>query len=534
MNDYNEYDNNNSAEPARVSGNGANDTPEAMTEQATAEYAENTVAAQPSAESADAPEPAAAEPVSVPAQESVPDELDFPEHVAYSPVGYVSSEEAATVPKTYAYGKRQPPKQKKTRKGGGKAAVVATCLVCAILGGIVGGAVPTLFGGTQTDEVVSTPQPTSAASSAQSVAAASALTSASGELSATEIYYSLAVNQVVGITTEITYTNFFGQVSSAAVSGSGFIISEDGYILTNYHVIEDAVSGGYEITVLLYDGTSYTASVVGYADDNDVAVLKIDAAGLSAVTIGDSDSLQVGETVYAVGNPLGELEYTMTSGIVSATDRAITTSETSSTGTITTKTINMFQIDAAVNSGNSGGPVYNSRGEVVGIVTAKYSTSGVEGLGFAIPINDAIALANELISDGYISKPYMGILNASTLDETYAQYYGTVAGVYFQGVEEGSAAEKAGLQVGDIIVGLGDMEISTASDLVSAKNAYRPGDTTEIRVYRSGEYLTLTITFDEEPVASTTTASENSSGSSAEDYYNRYNEFFASGPFGTR
>ncbi len=265
-----------------------------------------------------------------------------------------------------------------------------------------------------------------------------------------------------------------------------------------------------------------------------MAVLKIDAAGLSAVTIGDSDSLQVGETVYAVGNPLGELEYTMTSGIVSATDRAITTSETSSTGTITTKTINMFQIDAAVNSGNSGGPVYNSRGEVVGIVTAKYSTSGVEGLGFAIPINDAIALANELISDGYISKPYMGILNASTLDETYAQYYGTVAGVYFQGVEDGSAAEKAGLQVGDIIVGLGDMEISTASDLVSAKNAYRPGDTTEIRVYRSGEYLTLTITFDEEPVASTTTTSENSSGSSAEDYYNRYNEFFASSPFGTR
>ncbi|MCD8389786.1 MAG: trypsin-like peptidase domain-containing protein [Oscillospiraceae bacterium] len=532
MNDYNEYDNNNSAEPARVSGDGTNDTPETMTEQAAAARAENTVAAQPSAESADATEPTAAGPVSVPAQESVPDELDFPEHVAYSPAGYVSSEEAAAVPKTYAYGKQQPPKQKKTRKGGGKAAVVAACLVCAILGGIVGGAVPTLFGGTQTDEVVSTPQPTSAATSAQSVAATSTLTSGSGELSASEIYYNLAVNQVVGIRTEITYTNFFGQVSSSAVSGSGFIISEDGYILTNYHVIEDAVSGGYEVNVLLYDGTSYTASVVGYADENDVAVLKIDAAGLSAVTIGDSDSLQVGETVYAVGNPRGELEYTMTSGIVSATDRAITLSETSSTGTVTTKTINMFQIDAAVNNGNSGGPVYNSRGEVIGIVTAKYSSS--EGLAFAIPINDAIELANALISNGYISKPYMGILKASTLDETYAQYYGTVPGVYFQGVEEGSAAEKAGLQVGDIIVGLGDVEISTSSDLLSAKNAYRPGDTTEIRVYRSGEYLTLTITFDEEPVASTTTTSENSSGSSAEDYYNRYNEFFASSPFGTR
>ena len=203
---------------------------------------------------------------------------------------------------------------------------------------------------------------------------------ASHALNPSEIY-NLATGQVVGIRTEVTVTNFFGMTSSGAVSGSGFIISDDGYILTNYHVVEDAYNGRFDIEVMTYDGTKYSASIVGVEPANDLAVLKIEAEGLNAAVFGDSDRLHVGDAVYAVGNPLGELEFSMSTGYVSALDRVINTQESES--------INMFQIDAAVNEGNSGGPLYTSDGTVVGIVTAKYSSSGVEGLGFAIPINDA-------------------------------------------------------------------------------------------------------------------------------------------------
>lgn len=184
--------------------------------------------------------------------------------------------------------------------------------------------------------------------------------------------------------------------SSAAVSGSGFIASSDGYIITNYHVIQNAYEGNFDINVMTHDGTKYIATVVGTEQDNDIAVLKIDAEGLNPVTFGDSDELAVGDTVYAVGNPLGELEFSMSTGHVSAKDRAITTEESATP-------INVFQIDAAVNSGNSGGPVYNDQGQVVGVVNAKYSATGVEGIGFAIPANDAVSIANDLITKGYVT-----------------------------------------------------------------------------------------------------------------------------------
>ena len=280
------------------------------------------------------------------------------------------------------------------------AAVVALCLVCAILGGLGGGVLAgSLMGGGEgenvpgsSDTVFNVAAPDSSSSVTTNVV------SPGSALSPSEIY-SLACGQTVAITTEVTYRSFYGY-STAPVSGSGFIISADGYIMTNYHVIEDAAKGGYEISVLTYDGTEYIASIVGYEEDNDVAVLKIDADGLSAATLGDSDSITVGEDIFAVGNPLGELGYTMTSGMVSALDRDITSYD-SSTGTYTT--INMFQIDAAVNPGNSGGPLFNDRGQVIGIVTAKYSDTGVEGLGFAIPINDAVRIAEDLITKGYVS-----------------------------------------------------------------------------------------------------------------------------------
>ena len=308
-------------------------------------------------------------------------------------------------------------------------------------------------------------------------------------LDPTEIY-ELATQQVVGISTQVTSPNVFGQMVTGSVSGTGFIISSDGYILTNNHVVETAYKQDLKVTVMLYDGTEYEAKIVGVeGDNNDIAVLKIDAVGLNAATLGNSDEMKVGESVYLVGNPLGELTYTMTAGIISALDREIAAEQDSS--------VNMFQLDAAVNSGNSGGPVYNSRGQVIGVVTAKYKSTGVEGLGFAIPINDAASIADELMAHGYVTgKPYFGIM-VKTMTEQNAAYYNSVPGVYVYSVDAGSCAAAAGIRQGDVITKLGDEEIRTNADLSTAKKAYRAGDTAEVTVFRSGEYLTLKVVFDE-------------------------------------
>lgn len=411
----------------------------------------------------------------------------------YSDAHYVPENEN-TVPPRYYTPPEKPAKAPKEKKPHGKwVKALCLCLVCALLGGLCGAGImagsmnsriaaveqrleeqakETLSIGSQTS---STPAPVSTTTAAKPIAA----------------IYDQACNEVVGITTEVTYTNFFGQTSSSAVSGSGFIVSPDGYILTNYHVIEYAYKGNYAITVMLHDGTRYEASIVGVEDCNDIAVLKIDASGLDPVTFGDSDKLSVGDDVYAVGNPLGELEFSMTTGHVSALDRLITTDESS-------EAINMFQIDAAVNSGNSGGPVYNANGEVVGIVTAKYSDTGVEGLGFAIPINDAAKIANDLITKGYVTgKAYMGVSIDERYNSMYSQYYNMPIGAFVKSVESGSCAESAGIQAGDIITRLGDAEITGYSDLKQAIKQYSAGDSAELELYRAGESRTLTVIFDE-------------------------------------
>lgn len=326
---------------------------------------------------------------------------------------------------------------------------------------------------------------------------ASTLTAAGNEMSAEDIYL-MAVNQVVGVNSEAK-TNIFGQSTASAVSGSGFVVSADGYIVTNYHVIEYADQYGYTLTIMLHDGKSYPAKIVGYEQDNDIAVIKIDATGLSAVTIGDNKKMKVGDKIYAVGNPLGELDYTMTNGIVSALDRVIQVDESTS--------INMFQIDAAVNSGNSGGPLYNSKGEVVGIVSAKYASTGIEGLGFAIPINDAIDIVNQLITNGHVvGKASMGI-SVRTVTNAAAEYYKLVEGAYIVSVQAGSCAEKAGLKVGDIITKLGDTAVTSADTLKTAKKNFKAGDKATIIVNRDGKELSLTITFDEQGVTATSSSS---------------------------
>lgn len=302
--------------------------------------------------------------------------------------------------------------------------------------------------------------------------------------SAAEIYASLAPS-CVGITTETTTTNVFGQVTSGAITGSGFLLSSDGYILTNNHVIETAAQKGLEVKVMLYSGEEYTAQIIGGDAKSDVALLKIDGENLPAVVIGDFGSVQVGETVYAVGNPLGELTYSMTSGIVSALERSITIS--------TNDAITMFQIDAAINNGNSGGPVCNDRGEIIGIASAKYGATGVEGLGFAIPIDDALKVADDLLAYGYVrGRAQLGIMVAN------AEAYNYEPGAIVVTVNERSCAENAGLAEGDIIVEAEGKTVTGTADLLDAKKDWMPGDSITLTIHRGEETMTLTLVLDEE------------------------------------
>lgn len=429
---------------------------------------------------------------------------------SFSDAGYIPQKDAPVTPRSYGEIPDRPKRKRKFSTAG----IIALCLVCALLGAAAGFGVgwADVF---SRDTEIGAPAAESArggdTAKAGEPSAAPLLTSKSvtGETMAASDIYTMACSQVVGVTTEVTYTNAFGMTSSGAVTGSGFILTGDGYILTNYHVIEYAAKGNYKISVILYNGDTYEAKIVGYeSDDNDIAVLKIEAAGLNPATLGSSDSMHVGDTVYAVGNPLGELAYTMTRGMISALDRDITTQDST---TRESKTINMFQFDAAVNSGNSGGPVYNEYGEVIGVVTAKYSNAGVEGLGFGIPINDAVEIANELIEHGYVSgKAYMGI-SVQTVSSEVARYYNMVEGAYVYTVDSSSCAAKAGLQMGDIITAIDGKEIKTSSDLVSAKKKYKAGDTAKLTVYRGGKYLELSITFDEDKNKAAENAAESGS-----------------------
>ncbi len=304
--------------------------------------------------------------------------------------------------------------------------------------------------------------------------------------------YALNVNAVVMVHSEIVYSQF-GQTGTGTSTGSGFIITEDGYVLTNYHVVEGATS----VSISRYDGKTHKALVVGYDDTNDVALLKVDAEGLPYVSIGSSAMLNVGDQVVAIGNPLGELTSTMTVGYVSGKERSVTTDGT---------TINMLQTDAAINSGNSGGPLFNMQGQVVGITTAKYSgesSSGasIEGIGFAIPIDDVMAIVEELQEFGYIKTAYMGVVVREMTDEmkALAELYNMPVGLHVDSTEAGGPAEAAGILPEDIILALGQTRVTGINELTRALRDYEPGDTTTITVFRSGEELELTITLTEKP-----------------------------------
>ena len=399
-----------------------------------------------------------------------------------------------------------PAQPKKNHRGVGR--VVALILSCAVISAACG------FGGAILAQNGSRTGKTTVQQSNRTAATVN-VKKVDGQtlMSPAEVYAS-TVNSVVSINCSAVSTNIFGQQTESASSGSGFIYTADGYIVTNQHVVANASS----INVTLYNGDTYPATLVGSDSDYDVAVLKIDAKDLPAVTLGSSTDVNVGDTVLAIGNPLGELTFSMSSGIVSCVNRAINVEGTP---------FNMIQVDASINPGNSGGPLMNLYGEVVGIVSAKYSSyadTTVEGLGFAIPINDVQSIISDIMENGSVTdKAYMAITAGTMTQQMAAQYkINATEGVFVYSVEDGGAGDKAGLKLGDVITKLNDTQITSMEDLSAAKKGFKAGDTVTLTVLRDGQEITTQLTFDAQP--QTTDDTTDSSQSSDNGYNNDNND----------
>ena len=384
----------------------------------------------------------------------------------------------------------QPPKKKK-KFNGKRVARSAVALVLAAAMGFAGGFVGAKFGGSG-KVVIQQVAPSSTANSSDSADSSITAASSSGSSLTTEQVADLVSPSVVVITTEqVVYSqwSWYGQNQVESGAGSGVIISSDGYILTCAHVVD----GASTITVTIGD-KDYTATLVGEDTTSDIAVIKIDADGLTPATVGNSDSLKVGQSGMAVGNPLGELGGTVTGGMISALNRSVTIQGSSSVNTMS-----LIQMDASVSPGNSGGGLFNMNGELVGIVNAKSSSSDAEGLGFAIPINDAIKVAQELLENGYVTgRPYLGITYLAVTDAQTASQLGVNAyGVYVVEVVKGGPAEKAGLQAGDRIVSVDGTEIASKDDLGTLMQKHAAGDTLSITIAREGQMQTVNVTLGE-------------------------------------
>lgn len=385
---------------------------------------------------------------------------------------------------------KKPPKQPKRQKAAsgrfGAGSVVAIALAAALIGGGVGGAVAGGFSsGGSTSVAVSDRTESGSGGTEVSTTKVKA-----GDTMTSSQIYSTYGKSVVSVNVK---------TSNGEGAGTGFFISDDGYILTCHHVIDGATA----ISIVTQDSTSYEAEVVGSDSDLDTAVLKVKNAGKTtfpAVVLGDSSSLTVGDSVTAIGNALGTLANTLTTGVVSAKDRAISMSD----GTA----MKLLQTDCTVNSGNSGGPLFNQYGEVIGIINAKYSSgtstfssneASIEGIGFAIPINDVQTILSDLMKHGYVTgKPYLGITVSTVSSVTAQQYSNMKVGAYVNSVKSGSCAEKAGLKVGDIITQVDGKDITTSAELIDAKNTHKAGDEMTLTVYRDKDFTTLKVTLDEQ------------------------------------
>jgi len=420
---------------------------------------------------------------------------------------------------TGAYTPKQP--KQRERRGVRISTLIIFMLVAAMLGGILGGVYTRQYVGeqiaalqTEETQVATASQSTDTedeSTTETSESASDALTTASTSSFSTTTYsktqiIELCAPAVVGIDTYYTATSSYGyyyggnsDTTSEEVqygSGSGIILTSDGYIVTCKHVVDDVDT----IKVILNDDTEYEATLVGTDSRTDLAVLKIDATGLTPATLGDSDMLTVGEDVIAIGNPLGELRGTATSGIVSALSREVTVEDV---------TMSLIQTDAAISPGNSGGGLFNSSGSLIGIVNAKASSDDAEGLGFAIPVSDVKTIISDLIDNGYVSgRAYLGVYTQDvTLSSgmnggggLFGSYFGSSSGtscVQIAQIVSGSAAETAGLQVGDLILAVDDTEISSNTTLSAAISEYNAGDTATLTIQRDGQQQTITVTFGE-------------------------------------
>ena len=308
---------------------------------------------------------------------------------------------------------------------------------------------------------------------------------------------------IVGITVEYNVNSLIsmfgnrGQSSTATASGSGIIISEDGYILTNNHIVSSSsdsdfyeVSSATKVTVKLFnDETEYEAKIIGTDEQTDLAVIKIDKNDLPKAEFADSDNIKVGEFAMAVGNPLG-MQSSITCGVISAVNREITDSDGI--------TYNLIQTDAAINAGNSGGALVNSEGQVIGVNTLKLQGEGIEGMGFAIPINSTEDVTSQLIEYSKVRRPYIGITGMD-LDEETAKANDLVVGIYVKAVDDFSAAEKAGIKPGDVIIEADGQKITTMDELNEIKNKHQIGEEMTVKVNRNGQERDLTITLDEQP-----------------------------------
>ena len=359
--------------------------------------------------------------------------------------------------------------------------VTALLLACAVVGGAAGvGGAAMVNGGSGNEATI---QESGRKPVSVQVKTVNGLT----KMDPNEVY-AATVNSTVSINCSATSTNIFGQTTQSASSGSGFIITKDGYVVTNHHVVSNASS----IKVTLYNGETYDATLIGSDSDYDVAVLKINAEDLQPVTLGNSADVNVGDSVLAIGNPLGELTFSMSQGIVSSCNRAINVDGTP---------FNMIQVDCSINPGNSGGPLMNLYGEVVGIVSAKYSSysdTTVEGLGFAIPIGDVQAIITDIMENGQVTdKPSFGITAGTMTEQMAAQYQiEQKSGAFVYSVNKGGAGEKAGLRMGDVITKVDSTDIASMEDLTAAKKGHKAGDTVTVTYFRDGSSHTTSLTFD--------------------------------------
>ena len=401
----------------------------------------------------------------------------------------------------------QPKKQKKDHS---KLAKSAVALVLAAAMGFVGGFAGAQFGNGGHKVVIQQVERSDSSAASDSVDAAADGTTVSSGMTTAQVAKMVSPSVVVITTEQVVYSqwSWYGQSQVESGAGSGVIISSDGYILTCDHV----VSGASNITVTIGDD-DYTATVVGEDSTSDVAVLKIDANGLTPAVVGDSDTLTVGDNVLAVGNPLGELGGTVTSGIVSALNRSVSIQSSGSVNTMS-----LVQMDASVSPGNSGGGLFNMNGELVGVVNAKSSDSDAEGLGFAIPINDAMKVAQDLLENGYVTgRPYMGITYLAVTDAQTAQQLGVNAyGIYVADVVKGGPADKAGLKVGDRIVSIDGTEVAQKTDLGTIIQQHSAGDTLSITVARGGQMQTVSLTLGEKNNSTTAAAAQQQEQQNAE------------------